>query len=203
MKRTTLMAAAGGAVVVLAATGTALGAAVGDAATPRSARTTSLVADTSTPSSSPSGTVLARGRISAEQAGRIALARAGGGRITEIEAEFEHGRPVWKVELVNGGTKFEVYVDRDTGAVVKAEREAVEARHGGDARHGTGKHSGGTAGTGSDDRSGHGSGSGAADRSGRDHPEDDATADDHGGDRSGRDGHDGDDRSGRDHPEDD
>jgi Peptidase propeptide and YPEB domain len=181
MKRTTLMLAAGGAVAVLATTGAALGvAASGPSAPPRIA---SLVADTATAGPVPSTAAPTSKRVSAEQASAIALSRAGGGRVTEVEAEVEHGRPVWKVELVAGRVEVEVYVDRETGAVVKAERHAAEVRD----RHGD-------------------------DNSGRDHPEDDATnADDHGGDRHGDDDgddHGGDDDgghhggSGRDHPED-
>jgi uncharacterized membrane protein YkoI len=196
MKRTTLMLATGGAVVVLATTGAALGVAASNASAPP--RNATLVADDSTPepeSFSPSAEAATSGQVSAEQASAIALSRAGGGRITEVEAELEHGRPVWKVELVNGGVKYEVYVDRETGAVVKAEREAAEVRdrHGDDADD-----RGDDSTTRSGDNSGPGSGDDSDDNSGRDHPEDDATgADDHGGDDHG-----GDSGSGRDHPED-
>jgi uncharacterized membrane protein YkoI len=178
MKRTTLMmvAAAG---VVLAATGATIGVAASEAPS----QSTSLVADDTTaappgsvpsetesfpsatespsPAESPASTPpAAAGGISAHQAGAIALSRAGG-RITEIEAESEHGRPVWKVELITGGVEVEVYVDRENGSVVKAEREAAEARERGD-DHATDDHGGRRGG---DDRGG--------DRSGRDHPEDD------------------------------
>ncbi|WP_309244239.1 PepSY domain-containing protein [Micromonospora parastrephiae] len=56
----------------------------------------------------------------------MALARAGGGQIVEVEAEQEHGRPVWSVEIVAGDTEHEVDVDRDNGTVVKAEQEPVD-----------------------------------------------------------------------------
>ena len=116
MKRTRLLLVSGGAVVVLGMTGAALGVALNDAATPP--RSTTLVADyTSSPSESPfdsrsnspsqlfpsasaSGAPpaggQASGRLTADQATRSPSGWVGGGRITDIEAEFEHGRPVWK-----------------------------------------------------------------------------------------------------------
>ncbi|MEV6815748.1 PepSY domain-containing protein, partial [Micromonospora sp. NPDC051296] len=59
--------------------------------------------------------------VSLKRAGEIALAHVGGGRITEIERDREHGRPVWEVEIIKGGTEHEIDIDRETGAVVKAE----------------------------------------------------------------------------------
>ncbi|MFD0786511.1 PepSY domain-containing protein, partial [Micromonospora azadirachtae] len=61
-----------------------------------------------------------------QRAGEIALARAGGGRITEIEAEQEHGRPVWSVEIVSGDVEHDIDVDRDNGAVLRAEQERAD-----------------------------------------------------------------------------
>ncbi|MEU8300944.1 PepSY domain-containing protein [Micromonospora sp. NPDC048909] len=65
-------------------------------------------------------------RIDPQRAGEIALARAGGGRIVEVEAEQEHGRPVWSVEIVAGGTEHDIDVDRDSGAVLRAEQEPAD-----------------------------------------------------------------------------
>ncbi len=194
MKRTTLMVAAAG--VVLAATGATIGVAASGASSP--AQPTSLVADdSSTPSPetfpselspselSPSESetptpgqssmddspppAKAKGRISADRAAEIALARAGG-RVTDIEAEFEHGRPVWKVELVTGGVEYRVDVDRETGAIVRFRLEDGD-RGGSDDRHGD-DNSGSGSGSG-DDNSGSGSSGHGGDNSGRDHPEDD------------------------------
>ncbi|TCB90969.1 hypothetical protein E0H26_26105 [Micromonospora zingiberis] len=64
--------------------------------------------------------------VSAERAGELALAQAGGGRITEIDRDRENGRPVWEVEIVKGDTEHEIDIDRETGAVVKAEQEPVD-----------------------------------------------------------------------------
>ncbi|MFI6262259.1 PepSY domain-containing protein [Micromonospora sp. NPDC051006] len=65
-------------------------------------------------------------RVDQQRAGEIALARAGGGRIVEVEAEQEHGRPVWSVEIVAGGTEHDIDVDRDSGAVLRAEQEPAD-----------------------------------------------------------------------------
>ncbi|MBL6275150.1 PepSY domain-containing protein [Micromonospora fiedleri] len=64
--------------------------------------------------------------VSAERAGELALAKAGGGRITEIDRDREDGRPVWEVEIVNGDVEHEIEIDRETGAVLKAEQEPVD-----------------------------------------------------------------------------
>ncbi|TDC32554.1 hypothetical protein E1211_20665 [Micromonospora sp. 15K316] len=98
-------------------------------------------ATSGTPSSTagtPSGTPSAGGtpsgatgtsgadRIEPQRAGEIALARAGGGRIEEIEAEQEHGRPVWSVEIVSGDVEHNIDVDRENGAVLRAEQEQAD-----------------------------------------------------------------------------
>ncbi|WP_328348172.1 PepSY domain-containing protein [Micromonospora sp. NBC_00421] len=64
--------------------------------------------------------------VSQQRAGEIALAKAGGGQITEIEREQEEGRPVWSVEIINGDTEHEVEVDRESGAIVKSEQEKAD-----------------------------------------------------------------------------
>ncbi|GAB3072532.1 PepSY domain-containing protein [Micromonospora schwarzwaldensis] len=65
----------------------------------------------------------AGGTVSRQRAAEVALARIGGGRVTEIEAETEHGRPAWSVKVTRDGWRHEVKVDRVTGAVLEAERE--------------------------------------------------------------------------------
>ncbi|MCG5439486.1 PepSY domain-containing protein, partial [Micromonospora foliorum] len=80
-----------------------------------------------TPSGTPSsGGAPAGSAVDEKRAGEIALAKAGGGQIVEVEAEQENGRPVWSVEIVAGDTEHEVDVDRDNGSVVKAEQEPVD-----------------------------------------------------------------------------
>ncbi|MER5453851.1 PepSY domain-containing protein [Micromonospora sp. NPDC002389] len=65
-------------------------------------------------------------KISRERAGEIALAHAGGGRITEIDRDRENKRPVWEVEIVKGDVEHEIDVDRETGQVLKAEQERYD-----------------------------------------------------------------------------
>ncbi|MEU7780970.1 PepSY domain-containing protein [Micromonospora parva] len=85
-----------------------------------------------TPSGTPSagtpstGSAPAGSAVDETRAGEIALAKAGGGQIVEVEAEQENGRPVWSVEIVAGDTEHEVDVDRDNGSVIKAEQEPVD-----------------------------------------------------------------------------
>ncbi|MEU6020591.1 PepSY domain-containing protein [Micromonospora sp. NPDC047134] len=64
--------------------------------------------------------------VSAERAGEIALAKVGGGQITEVDRDQEDNRPVWEVEIVNGDIEHEIEIDRETGEVLKAEQEPVD-----------------------------------------------------------------------------
>ncbi|MFI9639131.1 PepSY domain-containing protein [Micromonospora sp. NPDC051925] len=152
MKRTSLLLAAVGGAAVLAVTGTALGVSAAErtpaatlaAATtapapvdPSTAPTTGTSTGAATPGS-PSGAPATEApggstapatndAVSQERAGEIALAKVGGGRITEIEREREEGRPVWSVEIINGDTEHEVEVDRENGTVVRSEQEKADA----------------------------------------------------------------------------
>ncbi|MGA4727609.1 PepSY domain-containing protein [Micromonospora taraxaci] len=150
MKRTNLLLASVGGSAVLAVAGVALGvnaandsrsggttlAAATVAPTPTDAPGASGSPSADTPSGTPSsgapssgapaGGVPAGGAVDEKRAGEIALAKAGGGQIVEVEAEQENGRPVWSVEIVVGDTEHEVDVDRDNGSVVKAEQEPVD-----------------------------------------------------------------------------
>ncbi|WFE53542.1 PepSY domain-containing protein [Micromonospora sp. WMMD1155] len=146
MKRTNLLLATVGGSAVLAAAGVALGvnaandsrsggttlAAATVAPTPTDAPSASGTPSAGTPSGTPSsgapstGGAPAGSAVDQQRAGEIALAKAGGGQIVEVEAEDENGRPVWSVEIVAGDTEHEVDVDRDNGSVVKAEQEPVD-----------------------------------------------------------------------------
>ncbi|WP_406063997.1 PepSY domain-containing protein [Micromonospora sp. NBC_00860] len=150
MKRTNLLLATVGGSAVLAVAGVALGVdAANDSRTGGTALAAATVAPTATdapdgsatsaapggsgtpsagtPSGTPSaGTSPAGSAVDEKRAGEIALAKAGGGQIVEVEAEQENGRPVWSVEIVAGDTEHEVDVDRDNGSVVKAEQEPVD-----------------------------------------------------------------------------
>ncbi|MEU8128962.1 PepSY domain-containing protein [Micromonospora sp. NPDC049049] len=150
MKRTNLLLASVGGSAVLAVAGIALGVnAANDSRTGGTALAAATVAPTATdapaitgtpsvgtpsgtpssatPSGTPStGSAPAGSAVDEKRAGEIALAKAGGGQIVEVEAEKENGRPVWSVEIVAGDTEHEVDVDRDNGSVVKAEQEPVD-----------------------------------------------------------------------------
>ncbi|MFI1197188.1 PepSY domain-containing protein [Micromonospora sp. NPDC020750] len=149
MKRNSLIMASVGGAAMLAVAGVALGVTAADdraaptalvAATVAPAATgspddapTSVPATGAPATGSPAGTATppptgspAGGSVDERRAGEIALARAGGGRIVEVEAEDEDGRQVWSVEIVDGQTEHEVDVDRNDGTVVKAEQEPVD-----------------------------------------------------------------------------
>ncbi|WP_422735331.1 PepSY domain-containing protein [Micromonospora sp. WMMD729] len=154
MKRTNLLLASAGGAAVLAVAGVALGvtaandsrtdttlAAATVAPTDDSATAAPATGDpssTGTPSGTPTSSAPSAGgapagaAVDERRAGEIALAKAGGGQIVEVEAEQEHGRPVWSVEIVSGDTEHEVDVDRENGSVVKAEQEPVDADDDGD-----------------------------------------------------------------------
>ncbi|MFI6259937.1 PepSY domain-containing protein [Micromonospora zamorensis] len=146
MKRTNLLLATVGGSAVLAVAGIALGVnAANDSRTGGTTLAAATVAPTATdapgasgspsaetPSGTPSsgtpsaGTSPAGSAVDEKRAGEIALAKAGGGQVVEVESEQEHGRPVWSVEIVAGDIEHEVDVDRDNGSVVKAEQEPVD-----------------------------------------------------------------------------
>ncbi|TNH24936.1 hypothetical protein FHG89_23920 [Micromonospora orduensis] len=150
MKRTNLLLATVGGSAVLAVAGVALGVnAANDSRSGGTALAAATVAPTATdapetsgspsagtpsgtptsgtPSGTPTaGSAPAGAAVDEQRAGEIALARAGGGRIVEVEAEQENGRQVWSVEIVAGDTEHEVDVDRDNGSVVKAEQEPAD-----------------------------------------------------------------------------
>lgn len=156
MKRTNLLLASVGGSAVLAVAGVALGVnaandsrsggttlaaatvaptptdAPGASASPSTSASPSADTPSGTPSSgapssgAPAGGAPTGSAVDEKRAGEIALAKAGGGQIVEVEAEQENGRPVWSVEIVAGNTEHEVDVDRDNGSVVKAEQEPVD-----------------------------------------------------------------------------
>ncbi|MFY1598421.1 PepSY domain-containing protein [Micromonospora sp. WMMD737] len=156
MKRKSLMLASLGGAAVLVVTGATFGVAAADNGTARATTLAATTAPTApatpgtpsgTGSSAPatsgapttSGTPATPGSpsgsaapatgddaVSEQRAGEIALARAGGGKIVEVEREDEDGRAVWSVEIVAGQTEHEIDVDRGDGSVVKAEQEPVD-----------------------------------------------------------------------------
>ncbi|TWG10916.1 peptidase YpeB-like protein, partial [Micromonospora palomenae] len=130
MRRTSLILASAGGVAVLAVTGAALGVTAADrqADAPRAALTAVSVDDTPTPDDSPSTAGATPAGVDRDRAGAIALAAVGGGWVVDVEAEHEHGRPVWNVEVVSGAAGWDVHVDRDTGAVLRVRPETGDVR---------------------------------------------------------------------------
>ncbi|WP_433285683.1 PepSY domain-containing protein [Micromonospora sp. CA-244673] len=70
-------------------------------------------------------TTAPRGAVDRQEAGRVALALLGGGRIVEIEAETEHASPVWSVKVARAGSTYEIKVHRGDGTVVEVERRTA------------------------------------------------------------------------------
>jgi uncharacterized membrane protein YkoI len=69
--------------------------------------------------------------IDPDQAAGIALVRVGGGRVTGIERELEHGRTEWKVRIATAGTEHEVRVDAGSGAVTRHKTDTRTTRDNG------------------------------------------------------------------------
>ncbi|MFG1953037.1 PepSY domain-containing protein [Micromonospora sp. NPDC048830] len=207
-----LLAAIGGA-AALAITGAALGVGAADR-TDRPAGGTALTAVAATTDDTPGGDYTpggdrstgtttgapVAGQVSRDRAGQLALAATGGGRIVRIEAESEHGRSVWRVDVVAGSKTYEVDVDRATGAIGRIRREAADDRRGGgsDDRRGSASRDDHPS---ADDQSG--DDQSGDDQSGDDQSGDDQSGDDHGGGRDGDDHPSADDRAGDDHGRDD
>jgi uncharacterized membrane protein YkoI len=61
--------------------------------------------------------------ISRDEAVRIAQERVGGGDVTEVETELEHGRPEWKIELHVNGVEHDVRVDAQTGDITRVDSD--------------------------------------------------------------------------------
>jgi hypothetical protein len=145
--------------LTLVGIGTAASALGSDEPTPAAAPVT-VVAQTSTTtptSTSTSTPAAADAAVTADEAGSRAVARVGGGTVTKVEREVEHGRGVWKVDVRRDTRVTEVHVDVANGAVTRVEDDGRGARtgddrgrHGGDDRRGDdhGRH-------GSDDGPGH------------------------------------------------
>jgi len=68
------------------------------------------------------------GELSSAEAADIALRHVGGGQVTEIEREFEHGRREWKVEIIHDGREHDVRVDATTGAVTRTDVDRDDDR---------------------------------------------------------------------------
>jgi uncharacterized membrane protein YkoI len=138
MKRTSAVLLASGALVA-AVTGTALAGGSDDV--PRSRGTspasasatpspgTSAASPTVTPSADGTATTLpAKGAVSSRRARAVALSHVGGGTVTKVEAETEHGRAVWSVRIVRDGVRYDVHVDTKAGEVTRSRGGAGDVR---------------------------------------------------------------------------
>jgi len=109
---------------------------------------TRAAASTGTPTSTSTSTPTAAGVTSVE-AGSRAVTHLGGGTVTKVERETEHGRSVWDVEVRRDTRITEVHVDTATGTVTRVEDDSRSADDRG--RDDRGRHGG----HGSDDGPGH------------------------------------------------
>jgi hypothetical protein len=186
MKRMSMILLSAGALVA-AITGTAL-AGGNDDATPAQGTSSAPTATATVPGTStetptpvptadvtvsPTATASAGPAVSSGRAGEIALAHVGGGTITEIESEVEHGRTAWSVKILKNGSRYKVYVDRSNGEITRAEGKSdddgADDRRSGDddkGRSGDDNGRGDDDRAGSDDHGGHHSDDEADDRSG-------------------------------------
>jgi len=132
-RKTIVVAAAAGALMVSAGTAWALGG-NSDPATTGASSTgvtststpTSSSERTSTTSESPttSGTAgVPATRLTADEAARLVKSRLGGGVVHEVEREVEHGRVEWKVEITKDGVTYDIRVDSLSGAVTRVDTD--------------------------------------------------------------------------------
>jgi uncharacterized membrane protein YkoI len=123
MKRTSMVAAAIGAAAVLGLSGSAM-AAADDRPAPVSLKASPSSDDNGrdssrTPSPSPSSRSGLGGGLTRDEATRAALRATGGGSVSHVEAEYEHGRAVWKVRVLVRGVRHDLDLDRKNGKVTR------------------------------------------------------------------------------------
>lgn len=62
--------------------------------------------------------------LSPEQARKAALARTGGGRVTEFERDSrDDGRTVYEIEILDNGVEYELEIDAASGEILKYEEK--------------------------------------------------------------------------------
>lgn len=111
-----------GALAVTAGTAVALSGQENSTPASSSVSTTSFTTESTSTGSSPSA-VPVDPLISQDEAIRIAQERVGGGDVTEVETELEHGRPEWKIELHVNGVEHDVRVDAQTGDITRVDSD--------------------------------------------------------------------------------
>ena len=65
-------------------------------------------------------------QISLAQASDIALTEAGGGKVEEIELDWDDGLQYYEVEIINGDTEYELEINASDGSVLKFEQDDEE-----------------------------------------------------------------------------
>lgn len=68
-------------------------------------------------------TAFAAQEITAEKAKEIALAKTGGGTVTECKPDYDDGRKFYEIEIINAGTKYEMDVAADNSQIYDYEQE--------------------------------------------------------------------------------
>jgi hypothetical protein len=126
-----------------------------DTASPDDSPTGSLT-DSPTASPDDSSTTTAPA-VPSDLAAAAALSKVGGGVVTRIESEVEHGRAVWKIRIVKDGVRYDVRVDKQTGEIVRFESKGADS--GGSGNSGSGSGRGGHDDPPGDDHGGGGHGS--------------------------------------------
>ncbi|MDR0502224.1 MAG: PepSY domain-containing protein [Treponema sp.] len=61
-------------------------------------------------------------KVSFEKAMEIAVSRAGGGAVEEIELEYENDLLIYDVIIKSNNRRYEITIDAVTGAVIEMER---------------------------------------------------------------------------------
>ncbi|GLZ06635.1 hypothetical protein Acsp03_41010 [Actinomadura sp. NBRC 104412] len=144
MRRTTVIAGAAGAAIVLGG-GIALAYDGGGATSGAPDRTLAALAPSvplaspapPTPSTPPPAS--SRTRIDPAGAVRIALRTVPDGRVESIEREREYGRIVWDVDVIARGVEHDLDIDAQTGKVLRHRTERDSRGHG-HGHHGDGDH---------------------------------------------------------------
>jgi len=62
-------------------------------------------------------------KITEEQAKETALKETNGGEVIEVELDYENGKPVYEIKIINGQNEYEIDVDGKTGKIISFEND--------------------------------------------------------------------------------
>ncbi|WP_052008911.1 PepSY domain-containing protein [Listeria riparia] len=65
--------------------------------------------------------------ISAARAQQIALGQTGGGKVTQSHVDYENGRKVYDIKIINGNTEYDVEIGATDSKVYGFEKEVLRA----------------------------------------------------------------------------